>query len=67
MIEVLALAGAVTKIAGAVSSAVKAGSDVADLLPHFGKFGSAMLDLEASVLVRQKSATGKESLMRGKD
>ena len=27
MIEVLALAGAVTKIAGAVSSAVKAGSD----------------------------------------
>jgi hypothetical protein len=44
MIEVLALAGAVTQIAGAVSSAIKAGSDVSDLLPHFGKL--AKLDSE---------------------
>jgi hypothetical protein len=45
MIEVLALAGAVTKIAGAVSSAVKAGSDVADLLPHFGKLAKLEADI----------------------
>ena len=36
MIEVLALAGAVTKVAGAISASVKAGRDVSDLLPHFG-------------------------------
>ena len=45
MIEVLALAGAVTKIAGAVSSSVKAGSDIADLLPHFGSLQNLKLTL----------------------
>jgi hypothetical protein len=50
MIEVLALAGAVTKIAGAVSSAVKAGGDVADLLPHFGRL--AKLDSEIQLAER---------------
>ena len=37
MIEVLALAGAVTKIAGGISSAVKAGKDLNSLMPSFGK------------------------------
>ena len=52
MIEVLALAGAVTKIAGAVSSAVKAGSDVADLLPHFGKLAK----LDSEIQLAEKGA-----------
>ena len=41
MIEVLALAGAVTQIAGSISSAIKAGREVSDLLPHFGKLAAA--------------------------
>jgi hypothetical protein len=52
MIEVLALAGAVTKIAGAVSSAVKAGSDIADLLPHFGKLAK----LDSEIQLAEKGA-----------
>ncbi len=44
MIEVLALAGAITQISGAISSSIQAGRDVSDLLPHFGKL--ARLDTE---------------------
>src|SRR5210317_2379329 len=59
MIEVLALAGAVTKIAGAVSSAVKAGSDVADLLPHFGKLAKLEADISLAEKGRHKGPLGR--------
>ena len=45
MIEVLALAGAVTKIAGGISSAVQAGRDVNSLMPHFGKLAKLEADI----------------------
>jgi hypothetical protein len=45
IVEVIALAGAVTKIAGSISSAVKAGKDVHSILPAFGK----LADLEAQI------------------
>ncbi len=61
MIEVLALAGAVTKIAGAVSSAVKAGSDVADLLPHFGKLAKLEADISLAEQGRHKGPLGRLS------
>ena len=51
MIEVLALAGAVTKVAGAISASVKAGRDVSDLLPHFGNL--AKLDADIQEAIRQ--------------
>jgi hypothetical protein len=44
MIEVLALAGAVKAISGAISAAVKAGQDATSLMPEFGKL--AKLDAE---------------------
>lgn len=59
MIEVLALAGAVTKIAGAVSSAVKAGGDVADLLPHFGKLAKLEADIGLAEQGRHKGPLGR--------
>jgi len=59
MIEVLALAGAVTKIAGAVSSAVKAGGDVADLLPHFGKLAKLEADIGIAEQGRHKGPLGR--------
>ena len=59
MIEVLALAGAVTKIAGAVSAAVKAGGDVADLLPHFGKLAKLEADIGLAEQGRHKGPLGR--------
>ena len=44
MIEVLALAGAVKAVSGAISAAVKAGQDASSLMPEFGKL--AQLDAE---------------------
>ncbi len=44
MIEVLALAGAVKAVSGAISAAVKAGKDATSLMPEFGKL--AKLDAE---------------------
>lgn len=45
IVEVLALAGAVTKISSSISSAIKAGQDMHSVLPAFGK----MADLEAQI------------------
>tara|TARA_R110000772_G_scaffold223744_2_gene334325 strand:+ start:44 stop:511 length:468 start_codon:yes stop_codon:yes gene_type:complete len=45
MIEVLALAGAVTKIATGISAAVKAGRDVNSLMPQFGKLAKLEADI----------------------
>ena len=45
MIEVLALASAVSTIAGSISSAIQAGKDVNSVMPAFGK----LADLEAQI------------------
>ena len=45
MIEILALAGAVTKVAGGISAAVQAGSDLQSLLPQFGKLAKLEADI----------------------
>jgi len=59
MIEVLALAGAVTKIAGSVSAAVKAGRDVSDLLPHFGKLAKLEADINLAESGKHKGPLGR--------
>ena len=52
MIEVLALAGMVTQVAGGISSAIKAGKDVNELMPAFGK----LAELESEINLAE---TGK--------
>ena len=52
MIEVLALAGMVTQVAGGISSPIKAGKDVNELIPAFGK----LAELESEINL---SETGK--------
>jgi len=52
MIEILTLAASVTKIAGAVSSGIKAGKDISSLLPAIGKLG----ELDAQIQIAE---TGK--------
>ena len=50
MIEVLALAGAVTKIAGSVTAAVKAGRDIQSLMPQVGKLAKLEADINLSLI-----------------
>ena len=45
IVEALALASAVTKIAGSISSAVKAGRDMNAVLPQFGKLAKLEADI----------------------
>lgn len=52
MIEILTLAASVTKIAGAISSGIKAGKDVASLMPSVSKLG----ELDAQIQIAE---TGK--------
>ena len=59
MIEVLALAGAVSQIAGSISSAVKAGRDVSDLLPHFGRLAKLDADIQAAEAGKHKGPLGR--------
>jgi len=59
MIEVLALAGAVTKIAGGISSAVQAGKDVNSLMPHFGKLAKLEADINLAESGRHKGPLGR--------
>ena len=61
MIEVLALAGAVTKIAGGISSAVQAGRDVNTLMPHFGKLAKLEADINLAEQGRHKGPLGRLS------
>tara|TARA_R110002167_G_C12514413_1_gene637588 strand:- start:410 stop:877 length:468 start_codon:yes stop_codon:yes gene_type:complete len=61
MIEVLALAGAVTKIAGGISSAVQAGRDVHTLMPHFGKLAKLEADINLAEQGRHKGPLGRLS------
>jgi len=55
MIEVLALAGAVTKIASSVSSAVKAGKDINSLLPKVGKLAKLEADINLAESGKHKN------------
>jgi len=59
MIEVLALAGAVTQIAGSISTAIKAGRDVSDLLPHFGRLAKLDADIQAAENGKHKGPLGR--------
>ena len=49
MIEILTLAASVTKIAGAISTGIKAGKDVASLMPSVGKLG----ELDAQIQIAE--------------
>lgn len=49
MIEILTLAASVTKIAGAVSSAIKAGKDLSGVMPLVGKLG----ELDAQIQIAE--------------
>jgi hypothetical protein len=59
MIEVLALAGAVTKIAGGISSAVQAGKDLNSLMPHFGKLAKLEADINLAEKGKHKGPLGR--------
>ena len=59
MIEVLALAGAVSQIAGSVSTAIKAGKDVSDLLPSFGKLAKLETEIQLAEKGRHKGPLGR--------
>ena len=59
MIEVLALAGAVTKIAGGISSAVQAGKDMNSLMPHFGKLAQLEADINLAEKGKHKGPLGR--------
>jgi len=61
MIEVLALAGAVSQIAGSVSSAVRAGKDIGSILPQFGKLAKLEADIHACEKGRHKGPLGRLS------
>lgn len=59
MIEVLALAGAVTKVATTISAAVKAGKDVGQILPQFGKLAKLEADISLAERGRHKGPLGR--------
>ena len=59
MIEVLALASAVSTIAGSISSAVQAGKDVGSVLPAFGKLAKLEADIHIAESGRHKGPLGR--------
>lgn len=59
MIEVLALASAVSTIAGGISSAVQAGKDVGSVLPQFGKLAKLEADISLAEQGRHKGPLGR--------
>ena len=59
MIDVLAFAGAVMTVAGAISASVKAGCDVSDLLPHFGNLAKLDAEIEAAEADKHKGPLGR--------
>ena len=59
MIEVLALAGAVTKIAGGISSAIKAGKDINGVMPAFGKLAKLESEINLAESGRHKGPLGR--------
>jgi hypothetical protein len=61
MIEILALAGAVTKVASGISAAVQAGSDVQSLMPRFGKLAKLEADINFAESGKHKGFLGRLS------
>ena len=59
MIDVLALAGAVTKIATSVSSAVRAGKDITSVMPAFGKLANLEAQINIAEAGRHKGPLGR--------
>jgi hypothetical protein len=59
MIEVLALAGMVTKVAGGISSAIKAGKDVNSLMPAFGKLAEIETQITICESGKHKGPLGR--------
>ena len=59
MIEVLALASAVSTVAGGISSAVQAGKDVGSILPQFGKLAKLEADIHLAEKGRHKGPLGR--------
>ena len=59
MIEVLALAGMVTKVAGSISSAIKAGKDVNSIMPAFGKLANLESEINLAESGKHKSPLGR--------
>ena len=59
MIEVLALAGAVTKIAGGISSAIKAGKDINGIMPAFGQLAKLESEINLAESGRHKGPLGR--------
>ena len=61
MIEVLALAGAVSKIASSISSAIQAGKDVNSIMPQFGKLADLEADIGMAESGKHKTPLGRLS------
>ena len=59
MIEVLALASAVSTISSSISSAVQAGKDVGSILPAFGKLAKLEADIHIAESGRHKGPLGR--------
>jgi len=59
MIEVLALAGAVKAVSGAISAAVKAGKDATSLMPEFGRLAELDADIKLAESGKHKGFLGK--------
>ena len=59
MIEVLALAGAVTKIADGISSAIKAGKDINGIMPAFGQLAKIESEINLAESGRHKGPLGR--------
>ena len=59
MIEVLALASAVSTVAGSISSAVQAGKDVGSILPAFGKLAKLEADINLAEKGKHKGPLGR--------
>jgi len=59
IIEIMALAGAVTKVGGAISTAIKAGKDINALIPLAGKLGDLDAQIQVAETKGQKGYLGK--------
>jgi len=59
MIEILTLAATVTKVAGAISSGIKAGRDITSLMPAIGKLGELDAQIQIADSGKHKGIIGK--------
>ena len=59
MIEVLALASAVSTVASSISSAIQAGKDVNSIMPAFGKLASLEAEISIAEKGRHKGPLGR--------